>query len=622
MSGCEIDPDYPRPMLVRAGWQDLCGTWEFAFGDVADATVAAWLSGAVHLPGSITVPFPPESELSGVADTAAHRSAYYRREFDIDRDSVDPEHRVLLHFGAVDYAADVWVNGVHVGGHAGGHTPFTFDITDALARHSRHAVVVRVEDPVDDVTQPRGKQDWRPEPHGVWYHRTTGIWQPVWLEVVPALHIEQLHWTPDIPGAAVGVEVTLSCVPARPVRLRVALRLGAELLAEQTMTAMRREDRWQVSIPALRHQLEQARLLWSPESPTLIDAELEVLVGDDVVDRVRSYIGLRSVGVQGGRFLLNGTPRFLRLVLAQNYWPSSHLAAPSPQALRREAELVRELGFNGLRVHQKIEDPRFLAHCDRLGLLVWGEMPSAYEFGPRMVERLTAEWLAAVRRDRSHPCIVTWVPFNESWGIWNSVDVAEQRNASAALYYLTKAVDPTRPVISNDGWEHTESDIWGLHDYAPDGESIRRRYDGPEAIARILGDRPPARRVALLGDTVRRGQPVMITEFGGLSYRPADGEEWHGYATVSTPEEFLERLRGLVDAVLDNPELAGFCYTQLTDTAQERNGLLTAERESKLPVAEVAAIVTRPARATPAEAIDAARAGARPGGTVSLSRQE
>ena len=611
MSDHEIDPDYPRPMLVRDDWLDLCGTWEFGVGEVDDGVTLGWCSGTVTLPGTITVPFPPESALSGVGDTAAHPAVYYRREIAIDAGSVDGEHRLLLHFGAVDYVADVWVNGAYVGGHAGGHTPFTFDVTDVLTPGPRQIVVLRAVDRADDAMQPRGKQDWQPEPHGVWYHRTTGIWQPVWLEVVPTLHIEQLHWTPDVPSASVGVEVTLSHVPVRPVRVRVALRLGAELLAEQTMLATRREDRWQVGIPALRHQLDQARLLWSPESPTLIDAEIEVLVDDEVVDRVRSYVGLRSVGVDRGRFLLNGTPRFLRLVLAQNYWPTSHLAAPSSHALRREAELVRELGFNGLRVHQKIEDPRFLAHCDRLGLLVWGEMPSAYEFGPRMVERLTAEWLAAVHRDRSHPCIVTWVPFNESWGIWNGVDVAEQRHASTALYHLTKAVDPTRPVISNDGWEHTESDIWGLHDYAPDGESIRRRYDGPEALARILGDRPPARRVALLGNPVRRGQPIMITEFGGLSYRPADDEAWHGYATVGTPAEFSQRLRGLIDAVLDNPELAGFCYTQLTDTAQERNGLLTADREFKLPAAEVAAIVARPARATPAEEIDAARASAR-----------
>src|SRR5690606_8518283 len=237
------------------------------------------------------------------------------------------------------------------------------------------------------------------------------------------------------------------------------------------------------------------RLLWSPEQPNLIDAELE-LVDDDggVIDSVRSYFGLRSVGVQAGRFLLNGQSYFLRLALEQGYWPQSHLAAPSAEALRREAELVKELGFNGVRVHQKVEDPRFLAWCDRLGLLVWDEMPSAYEFAPLAVSRLTREWLDVVRRDRSHPCVVTWVPFNESWGIWHIAEVAEQQHYATALYHLTKALDGSRPVISNDGWEHTESDIWGVHDYAGRGDSIRERYDGPEQVARVLRDQRPARR--------------------------------------------------------------------------------------------------------------------------------
>ncbi len=604
------DTVHPRPLLVRPHWQDLCGPWGFASDEVDRGRALGWHHDAEPFAATITVPYPPESELSGVHDPVSPAIVWYRRVFRPEA-APAPGDRLLLHFGAVDYRADIWVNGVHVGEHEGGHTPFTLDVTDALTTEDDQVIVVRAEDQHDDATQPRGKQDWRDEPHGVWYHRTTGIWQPVWAEVVPSVHIQNLHWTPDVPDASVTVEVELSHRPDTPLDVHVVLTHGDEILADQTWRTDRRDGRWVIAIPAARHQLERARLLWTPEKPTLLDARVELRRDGDVVDAVSSYVGLRSVGVKDGRFLLNGEPRFLRLVLAQNYWPDSHLAAPGADALRREVELVKELGFNGVRVHQKVEDQRFLAWCDRLGLLVWSEMPSAYEYAPRTVERLTREWLEVVARDRSHPSVVTWVPFNESWGVWNAADVPEQRHATAALYHLTKALDGTRPVISNDGWEHTESDIWGPHDYAPSGESVRQRYADRDAIARILGDRPPARRTALLGDPVDRGQPVMLTELGGISLRPRPDEAWHGYGTVDSTDEFTDGLQALIDAVLDSPELAGFCWTQLTDTLQERNGLLTAEREPKLPVEAVRRIVGRPARSTPAEAIDAARRAAR-----------
>jgi beta-galactosidase/beta-glucuronidase len=604
------DPDHPRPMLVRPRWQDLTGPWAFAADAEDQGRAAGWHRDPAAFTRTITVPYPPESELSGIHDPDCPDVVWYRREVSLDR-APGAGERLLLHFGAVDYRAQVWCNGVHVGEHEGGHTPFTLDVTDALADTGAQVVVVRAEDERDDPSQPRGKQDWRARPHGIWYHRTTGIWQPVWAEVVPALHVRALQWTPDVPDGSVELEVELSRAPETPVDLQVVLALGDEVLAAQTVRTGRRRDRWSISIPAARHEMELGRLLWSPESPTLLDATVRVVDGDRVVDEVGSYLGLRSVGIKDGRFLLNGQPRYLRLVLAQNYWPGSHLAAPSADALRREVELAKELGFDGVRIHQKIEDPRFLAWCDRLGLFVWGEMPSAYEYSNRMLERLTREWLETVERDRSHPSVITWVPFNESWGVWHGLSVEQQRSATRALYHLTKALDPQRPVISNDGWEHTESDIWGLHDYAPTGDAFRERYADRDGIDRILGDRPPARRTALLGDPVRRGQPVMLTEIGGTSLRPRTDEAWHGYATVGSADALTERVRDIVGAVLDSPEVAGLCWTQLTDTEQETNGLLTADREPKIDVDDLRRILRRPARAVPAEAIDAARRAAR-----------
>jgi len=367
-----------------------------------------------------------------------------------------------------------------------------------------------------------------------------------------------------------------------------------------------------VSVPALRHQMDRRTLLWSPESPNLIDADLTVTAADGrVVDRLTSYLGLRSVGFRDGRFLLNGQPYYLRMVLEQGYWPQSHLAAPGVDALRREVELIKELGFNAARIHQKVEDPRFLYWCDRLGLLVWGEMANAFEYSRRAVERLVSEWLEVVRRDLSHPCIVAWVPLNESWGVPDIETEPDRRHYANALYHLTKALDPSRPVISNDGWELAETDIFGVHDYSPDGKSLRERWGDPDAVRRSLFETGPGRRKVVLGTpddpAYQRGQPVVITEFGGLSYAPEAGQKWFGYGTVSSAEEYLAKFTEIVTALLDSTEVAGFCYTQLTDTLQERNGLLDEDRNPKLPIEAIREVVTRPSRAIPAELVDAYR---------------
>jgi hypothetical protein len=354
--------------------------------------------------------------------------------------------------------------------------------------------------------------------------------------------------------------------------------------------------------------MDRDRWLWSPQHPNLVEAELVLLDEDQVIDAVHSYAGLRSVGVADGRFLLNGRPYYLRFVLEQGYWPESHLAAPAEQALRREVELAKELGFNGVRIHQKVEDPRFLAWCDRLGLLVWGEMANAYVYTPVAAERLIHEWLAVLRRDASHPCIVTWVPINESWGVPNVARDPAQQAFVQALYWLTKALDPARPVIGNDGWEHLVTDILGIHDYAVEGNVLRERYGSAEAVERTLRDVQPGPHPIVLPGFQHRGQPVMLTEFGGIINIEEAGAGAYGYGTVRGQEAFLARYADLVGAVLDCPTIAGFCYTQLTDTEQERNGLLTAERVPKLDPAAVRAITSRPSKAIPSEAIAAAQA--------------
>lgn len=587
------DSQHPRPQLTRDRWIDLCGSWDFAYDDGDAGLDEHWYDRSGPYDRTITVPFPPESKASGIGDPGFHPVLWYRRSFHIDH--ADRTGRVLIHFGAVDYRATVWVNGERVAEHEGGHTPFSADITPALSPDdAEQVVVVRAEDVPGDVAQPRGKQFWGEGSTGIWYHRTSGIWQPVWLEPVPDIHLSRLAWTPSVASGTVRMRCVFRRRPEPGHSLHVKLRVGEVVLADVTFALIDAEIEQDIGLATAGKGPARANLLWSPESPTLIDAELTLEDSEGgVADRVRSYFGFRDVDVADGRFLLNGSPYFLRLVLEQGYWPDSHLSAPGPDALRHEAELTKELGFNGVRIHQKVEDPRFLYWCDRLGLLVWGEMAAAFEFSGAAVERTTREWIEVLRRDHSHPSIVAWVPFNESWGMPSLASDPTQQQFVRAIYHLTRAIDPSRPVISNDGWEHIESDIWSIHDYARSGDDLRQRYGSAEAIEKTLRRNRPVHRKIHLHPTQRDGQPIMITEYGGISYTPAEGENWYGYRTVDSPEAYLAAYAEVTEALLDSTELAGFCYTQLTDTEQETNGLLTADRRPKLDPSAIRAVNTR-----------------------------
>jgi beta-galactosidase/beta-glucuronidase len=597
--------DYPRPQLRREHWIDLGGPWAFAFDDDDRGLTEDWVNCLDVFDRTITVPFPPESQASGIGETGYHPVVWDCRTIAIA--PVDG-HRVLLHFGAVDYRAQVWVNGQLVATHEGGQTPFSADITTALRRsNGEHTIFVRADDDPHDLTQPRGKQDWEPEPHRIWYHRTTGIWQPVWLEQVAEVHIAELRWSFDLDRSALDMSARLNRRPDQPLRLHVGLSIEGRTLADDTYVVEGDRLIRSLAIDPGETLMRREAMLWSPEHPNLVDAEITLLNGDSVIDRVESYAGLRSCGVANGRFVLNGRPYYPRLVLEQGYWPESHLAAPSADAIRREVELVRALGFNGVRIHQKVEDPRFLYWCDRLGLLVWGEMANAYVFSTEAIERLTREWLDVVRRDVSHPCIVTWVPLNESWGVPNLEGDPAQRAYVQAMYRLTKALDATRPVIGNDGWEHVASDIVSIHDYTQDAELIRERYGSRDVLERSARELQPAFRRIVLTEMELRGEPIMLTEFGGINYSSQQDQPRFGYGTQDDPEGYLAAYDALVTAVLDSPALAGFCYTQLTDTLQETNGLLTAEREPKVALDAIRAINTRPSRAIPGEAVHAAQ---------------
>jgi beta-galactosidase/beta-glucuronidase len=596
MTGNLPRPEYPRPQFRRPEWTNLNGEWAFAFDDEDAGLARGWhrvpaqdlRSGDSPFDWRITVPFCYQSELSGIGDPSFHDVVWYARTF-----APSPGgERLLLHFGAVDYRAAVWVNGTQVAEHEGGHTPFSADVTPALTE-GENVVVVRAEDPSRDATIPRGKQYWKERSEGIFYTRTTGIWQTVWLEPVGRRRIDSLRLSPDVDAARVDVEVGVEGFePGLSLRLAVSVK-GDSMLDDRMEL---RAPLIQRSLPLLPrgaapdtpHLSEWPKpALWSPEHPDLYDLRLELLDADgNVLDAVESYFGMRKIEARDGKVLLNDRPYCQRLVLDQGYFPGGLLTAPTDEDLRKDIELAKEMGFNGARKHQKIEDPRWLLWADTLGFLVWGEMANAYQYSPKYVRRITGEWQEAVRRDHNHPCIVAWVPMNESWGVPELATDPAQIDHLLSLYHLTRSLDRSRPVVSNDGWEHARTDLCTIHDYGSP-EDLSYRYATPESSVAAR----PAKRPIYAPSHGYRGEPILISEFGGIAFSGDEGG-W-GYSTVADAEELIERYDALISALLESETVCGFCYTQLTDVEQEVNGLLTYDRKPKADPARIRKITTK-----------------------------
>jgi len=511
-------------------------------------------------------------------------ACWYRRVVDLP--AVTNDARLLLHFGAVDYEATVWVDGQRVGAHEGGYTPFSLDVTDWAGQSV--AIVVRAFDDPHDLAKPRGKQDWQLLPHSIWYPRTTGIWQTVWLETVAVAWVETLQWTANIERWEIALESCIGGALRDGLRLHVRLSSGDQLIADDTYSVVRGEVHRRIALSDPGIDDYRNELLWSPESPTLIAATVELATkSGELLDTVSSYTALRSIATQRDRIVLNNRPYPQRLVLDQGYWPASGMTPPNDGALRLDVELAKAMGFNGVRKHQKLEDPRYLYWADVLGLLVWAEMPSAYRFTARSIARLTREWTAAVKRDASHPSVAAWVPINESWGVPNLPDNPPERHYVQALYHLTRTLDPTRPVIGNDGWESVATDIVGIHDYDPDPERLARRYHADEARPRLFSRERPGGRQLVLGTEAHSDLPVVLSECGGIALTGAPGA-W-GYSRASTPEELTAMYCRLMRSLHAIGTFSGFCYTQFVDTYQEANGLLFADRRPKITIAQIAA---------------------------------
>jgi beta-galactosidase/beta-glucuronidase len=565
-------PEYPQPQFERERWLSLNGSWEFAFDDANAGLDADWAAVGKPFGRNITVPYCFESRLSGIGDTSFHPWVWYRRTVSVPEEWKG--QRVLLHFGAVNYWALVWVNGKLAGGHEGGNTPFTLDVTPLL-KAGANVLTVRSHFPPTDRGIPRGKQYWEPKSKDIFYTRTSGIWQSVWMEAVGASYLERVKITPALDGT-----VRLDWAIARPqadLEVTVAASFEGRPAASATGRANGARATALLSIDAPR--------LWSPQSPHLYDVTLELRRGGTLLDRVHSYFGFRRVTAEHGKVLLNGDPIFLKMVLDQGYWPESILTPPTDEAIQYDIRMAKEMGFNGARKHQKLEDPRYLYWADRMGFLVSSEMANAYEFDDGYVERFTGEWAAAVERDYNHPSIIIWAPINESWGVPDLRD-PRQQNHLKSLYALTHSLDDTRLAIDNEGWEHTgTTDLFAIHDYARTGELLYEKY---KDVGKPGFGVPNDGRAALLPGYQYNGSPVALTEFGGIAFIPpghdAPAEAW-GYSGVEkTADGALERLRGLYGAIARIPGFAGLCYTQLTDVEQEINGLMTYDRKPKFDV--------------------------------------
>ena len=552
-------PDYPRPQMVRDEWLNLNGVWEFELDPGLSGEDRHLAAGGEALSRSILVPFAPESELSGLGHRDFMPCVWYRRAFALP--SGWQNGRVLLHFGAVDYEAKVWVNGRPAGSHRGGYSSFSFDITDLL-RAGENIIVVRAFDDTRSGLQPAGKQSVTYDSKGIFYTRTTGIWQTVWLEPVPHTHLQGFRLYPDLDGGKVMVHARVAGDTAGLV-LKAHARAGGRLVGEAEASAH--------SSTLFSLGLSEVHA-WGPGEPFLYDLEFTLARGAEQLDQVRSYVGLRKVHIEGKRVLVNNRPLFQRLVLDQGFYPQGIYTPETEDIFRSDIELAMAMGFNGARLHQRVFEPRFLYWADRLGYLCWGEYAN---YGldhahPSALERVLEEWLAVLDRDFSHPCLIGWCPFNETYPGQNA-------ELLRSIYRVTKAVDPTRPVIDTSGYVHVETDIYDCHAYEGDPAKFAALFEPFKTSDQICQNHPDH-------DARYQGQPYFVSEYGGIWWNPgqADDQAWGYGDRPGTQEEFLARYRSLTEALLFHPKIAGFCYTQLCDVEQEVNGLLDHNHRPKL----------------------------------------
>jgi beta-galactosidase/beta-glucuronidase len=568
-------PEHPRPQFERETWINLNGRWSYTF-DCGKSGVQRGLASSEGFEGEILVPFCPESPLSGVNHKDFIEMMWYQRRIAIPQEWAG--QRCLLHFGGVDYESEAFIDGQPAGRHWGGTSSFSYDITALVTPGQEHNLVVYVRDETRSGVQSAGKQCPDFKSCGCHYTRTTGIWQTVWLEAVPEHGLESCQIVPDLDGSRLVIVPRFYSV-RRGLRFRATLLDGGTQVSQGEVTAVN-------GLPCELWIAEPKP--WSPEHPFLYDLLLEVVDPEGAaVDRVESYAGLRKVHVEGNQLFLNNEPYYLRLVLDQGFYPDGIWTAPSDGALKRDIELSMRAGFNGARLHQKVFEERFHYWADRLGYLTWGESSS---WGIDLKDEVSArnflsEWREIVVRDRNHPSIIAWTPFNETRDVG---DGRQHNRLHRDAYDLTRDLDPTRPVNDASGYVHVKTDLWTVHTYEQDPARLRAQLAprGDGGVYRCVPDK----------EAGYEGQPYLVDEFGGIKWIPRAelqyAENSWGYGQApETLEAFYQRLEGLVDAILGHDHICGFCYTQLTDIEQEQNGIYNYDRSEKFDMPRMARIL-------------------------------
>lgn len=577
---------HPRPDFASEDWMNLNGTWEFSFDDTDSGKLEGWYKNHKHaFPEKINVPYAYQSKRSGIGLNEVHDIIWYKKTVHIDDKFSDK--RWILNFGAIDFYSKIWVNGNYAGEHTGGYSSFQIEVTDFLEFGTENEIVIRVSDESFNREQPRGKQSWLNLNFGCWYTRHTGIWQSVWMEILHPCHIQNISISTDVIHKEVGLDIVLSKL-VKNAELNIRILKG-----ELEITSVRQrvtENNISTTINIENPAFELGICFWNPENPELYDLEIELLLDGKVIDKRSSYFGMREVSIEKGRILLNHIPVYQKLVLYQGYFEDGLITSGTDEEILKDLSLIQNMGFNGLRIHQKIESSRFLYLCDQIGLLVWEEMPSAYRFTERSAKTLLSEWTDIIFRDKNHPSIITWVTFNESWGLPNIYSEPKEQALAKAMLNVTKALDGTRPVIDNDGWEHTDTDIITIHDYGANAQHYEDAYADKESVVSGAPSAAFPRFTCSRGHTYE-GQPIILSEYGGIAFDTADGWGYNG--RVQNESEFLDHYRSLTQAIQNIDYICGFCYTQFTDVEQEQNGLLTIDRKPKVDIEELRKINSR-----------------------------
>ncbi len=577
-------PEHPKPQYIREQWLNLNGEWDFAIDNTLSGKEKGWSKDAFDFDRKITVPFCPESELSGIGNTDFMNAVWYHRTFMLAEDWKG--QRVFLNFGGVDYKCTSYVNGEEVGEHYGGSASFSFEISKAL-KVGVNELIVLAEDDIRSGVQPGGKQTKAYNNRGFSYTRTTGIWQTVWLEARPQSFLERVKVLPDVDNS--GFIVTPEITDYRNGQtFKVSLLENGKVVSTASNTT--------IGVPVFL-KVKKPKL-WSPKIPFLYDLKFELLENGKAIDAVASYAGLRKVYIADGKYYLNNKPIFLRFVLDQGYYPNGIWTAPSDAALKKDIELAMKVGFNSARLHQKVFDERFHYWADKLGYLTMGEfadwdMVRSYT-NPEGWANLTREWREVVMRDYNHPSIITWTPLNETYDIRDDYDAGVR--ADRDIYNLTKALDPSRPIYNASGFLHILTDVWSVHTYEQDSELFKKLFEnikrGNDKTQMFMNGWEWYGEVKEY-DVTYGGQPYIVDEYGGTYWLPSFVDEeprgstrgvW-GYG--KTAEEVTQLISDLTKVLTDNPKIAGYTYTQLTDVFQETNGIYTFDRELKFPLEKI-----------------------------------